>query len=205
MRMEEGDATMAIVSARDGCSVTLAYTFFVSPGDESTCDEPGDELLPGRPALCRTLKGGFACKLNAFGAYRCPAHVNVSDYSPHGRLYGWNAKFRGQTLVLDHPAMRTVRTPRPAWLKSYPVVRGFIQPFDKHGQLRAGLTLKRSPRYFCQWLAGQPPLDPLSGLLYCGTGLYCFASRLPLERTERLACPQAPGSKVFFPGRLDFM
>src|SRR2546425_8661655 len=82
MRMS-GVRTIAIVSARPRCSVTLADVY--SPLYRWGCDRPA-RLYPGKPRTCLDRTIGFDCVINKYGAYECPAHANAT-----GRLRGWNA------------------------------------------------------------------------------------------------------------------
>src|SRR5207244_1308663 len=113
----------------------------------------------------------FPCALNQFQAYVCAEHAHGLPTSPprtgqNGRYFSASGRIR-----LDRPPAHPVAVPRPAWVKRYPVTEGFIEPFDSHGRLRPGLTLKRPlPRpYSCQTF---PKIDRTT-LIGCGAGLYC--------------------------------
>jgi len=153
------------------------------------------------PAYKHYLGTYFPCTVNRFGAFRCPEHAyGVPDDPPRT---GFNARFFPRTgrIRLHHPPVIPVATPKPDWVRLYPVQAGFIVPFDRQGRLRPGLTLRgrASSRTTCTTFAG---IHQRSRLYGCGAGLYCFAPSLPHRNRQRLACPDDLGSRIFRRGRL---
>jgi hypothetical protein len=141
----------------------------------------------------------FPCRLNRLGAYVCASHAHGLPNDPPRR--GHNARYsaRSGRIRLDRPPARPVATPKPDWVRRYPVNDGFIVPFDRRGRLRSGLTLRGPTELRCATFAS---IRHRSRLLGCGAGLHCFVPRLPVRDRMRLACPAAAGSRVFRHGRL---
>jgi hypothetical protein len=141
----------------------------------------------------------FPCSVNGFGAFVCASHAVGLPGDPPRR--GYNARYfrRSGRLRLSNPPARPVATEKPDWVRRYPVDQGFIVPFDRRGQLRAGLTLRGSIGAGCTTFTNIPRPTRLIG---CGAGLYCFVPRLPVRDGQRLACPSESGSRLFHSGRL---
>lgn len=175
------ESVPAKVQARP-CRVEVAYRFRHSD-----------------PAYRDYLGTYFPCSLNRFGAYVCASHALGSPGDPPRR--GFNARYwkRSGRLRLDRPPAGPVATPKPDWVRRYPIEQGFIVPFDSRGRLRAGLTLNGNTGWRCQTFANIP--QP-SRLVYCGAAAYCFVPRVPVHDGERLACPTEPGSRLFRKSRL---
>ncbi len=184
--------TIAIVSPKPRCKVTLAYSF--RPYG-STCHPP-THVLPGRPKLCLTRTSGFECRINQFGAYGCPSHA-----SP-GHFQDWNAKLTGRgRLLLDHPPQASSPTPLPGWASIYPYKDGFILPWASAGRLRSGLTLRGHHAGKC---AAISETTTARGALKCAdpsvNALYdpCFPERAEWKQGGVVAaCAVAPGSTIF--------
>ena len=141
----------------------------------------------------------FPCSLNRFGAYVCPEHaVGLPGGPPrtghNGRYFAKDGKIR-----LNRPPARPIAVPKPAWVRRYPVMQGFIDPFDRDGKLRPGLRLRRPARPLS---CGTYTDVNQSTLIGCGAGLYCFVPRLPVRNKEVIACPTDRGSRAFDRGRL---
>ncbi len=126
------------------------------------------------PAYKHYLGTYFPCTVNRFGAFRCPEHAyGVPDDPPRT---GFNARFFPRTgrIRLHHPPVIPVATPKPDWVRLYPVQAGFIVPFDRQGRLRPGLTLRgrASSRTTCTTFAGIHQRSRLYG---------CFRSTKPAK------------------------
>jgi hypothetical protein len=143
----------------------------------------------------------FPCSVDRFGAYVCTEHaIGIPGGPPRT---GHNARYFPTTgrIRLDHPPSRAVATAKPAWLRRYRVVAGFIVPFDARGRLHAGIHLRvrAGVKTTCNTFANVARRTRLYG---CGAGLYCFAPTLPPRDGQRLACPEQRGSVVFDEGVL---
>lgn len=139
--------------------------------------------------------GFFAlpCEVNKFGAYECAGHAQGAISASTK----WNAIVRSKgRLVLDRPPRRARQITRPAWVRRYPVIDGYIRPFNSRGHLRPGLSLHGAVKRIDGCGVGRAK----STRLTCVTGYACFASKLPLRAGDRIACPDAPGSKRFVRG-----
>ena len=159
-----------------------------------------DYRLPDAPRI-KSLY--FPCEVNRFHAYVCAGHAHGRPTDPPRT--GHNARYFSTTgrIQLARRPQHLVAVARPAWVKRYPVAQGFIVPFDSHGRLRPGLTL-RAPLpapYTCATF----PKTSRTTLIGCGAGLHCFVPRLPVSNHELLACPMTPGSPSFFRSRLDVL
>jgi len=141
----------------------------------------------------------FPCRVNRFGAYVCAEHAAGLPGRPARK--GYNARYfiRTGSIRLDRPPRRPVATPKPRWVRRYPVDHAFIVPFDRAGRLREGLTLRGPTMLRCRTFADIPQRSRLLG---CGAGSYCFVPRLPVRNGEGLACPSDRGSRVFLKGFL---
>jgi hypothetical protein len=142
----------------------------------------------------------FPCTVNQFGAFECPEHAYGTPTDP--TRTGRNARYHPLTgqIKLNHPPAQPVATPKPDWVRRYPVAAGFIVPFNRHGHLRSGLKLKgRRSGIRCHT---SPNLRWRSRLYGCGAGLWCFVRSLPLHDRQPLACPEDRGSRVFDRGVL---
>lgn len=153
------------------------------------------------PAYKHYLGTYFPCKVNRFGAFVCPGHAyGLPDDPPRT---GFNARFFPRTgqIRLYHPPAAALVTPKPDWVRLYPVDAGFIVPFDRKGRLRPGLRLRGRPssRTTCTTFAS---IHERSPRYWCGAGLYCFARSLPPRNGQGLACAVEPGSRTFMRGRL---
>ena len=138
--------------------------------------------------------GGFAalpCEVNRFGAYACAGHAHFE--LPGSTEWNATARTRGR-LVLDEPPAQRRRIARPNWVKRFPVVDGYIRPFDSRGTLRRGLKLHGVAEAIDGCGAGRALT---STQLSRVTGYTCFAIKLPLRSGDRIACPDAPGSTRF--------
>jgi hypothetical protein len=149
----------------------------------------------------------FPCLVNRFGAFVCPEHAAGRPNGP--RRFGHNARFfpRNGRIELDTPPARAVTVRKPDWVRRYPVVAGFIVPFDSRGRLRSGLVLRRRPdgnptNTTCTTFAD---IHNRSRLYGCGAGSYCFARSLPPRDRQPLACPEDRGSRTFDRGVLRVM
>jgi hypothetical protein len=154
------------------------------------------------PLYASFLGTYFPCTLNRYLAYVCASNAyGVPDARPRT---GQNARYftRNGAIRLNRPPTRPVSVSKPDWVLRYPVTKGFIEPFDKNGKLRSGLTLSkplRPPRGWpCQTFAD----TDRSTLIPCPAGLYCFVPVLPVRDRELIACPIDRGSRVFNRGRL---
>jgi hypothetical protein len=200
MRMD-ARPTIAIVSARGRCSVTLAYGFPISYRETSTCTMPY-KVVSGPPLMCRTLKYAFYCRVNKYGAYACTTHATEPR---HGALRGWNATLSGGTLALDHPPRHHPSTPLPSWAAQYPYANGFIHPWDRNGHLRSGLKLEDHYRGTCSGashVSGASRVAARDAPLRCyGTRVLfdpCFPQVASWTRGRVVAaCPVQPGSTTF--------
>lgn len=153
---------------------------------------------PGYRRYLRTIY--FPCTVNRFGAFICPEHAWGTPKDPPRT--GHNARFFPRTgqIQLDHPPARRLSTPRPEWVRRYPVLSGFIVPFDRRGRLRSGLRLTGHRGAFtCTTYSSIRQRTRLYG---CGAGLYCFAPSLPSYDGQPLACPRDRGSRTFRRGVL---
>jgi hypothetical protein len=142
----------------------------------------------------------FPCAVNRFGAFVCPEHALGRPTDPPRK--GHNARYFPLTgrIQLDRPPAQPVATPKPDWVRRYPVAAGFIVPFDRDGRFRSGLKLRgRRSANKCFTFA---KIRQRSRLYGCGAGLYCFAPSLPHYDRQPLACPEDRGSRVFDRGVL---
>jgi hypothetical protein len=185
--------TIAIVTSHPRCAITLAYTY--RPYGSSSCRPPA-RLLPGTPKLCLDRDSSFKCVINRYGAYECPTHASAAS------LRGWNAAVtQGRRLVLARPPQTSPKTPLPPWARRYPYVDGFILPWTRTGQLRAGLTLVARYKGKCAPIS---ETTTANGALRCGdprTNIRfdpCFPQKASWEHGGVVAaCAEAPGSTTF--------
>jgi hypothetical protein len=185
--------TIAVVASYPRCSITLAYTY--RPYRSPLCRPPA-RLLPGTPKLCLDRGSSFECVINRYGAYQCPTHASAA------LLRGWNAAVtQGRRLVLDRPPQTSPKTPLPPWARRYPYMDGFILPWTRTGQLRAGLTLRGHYKGKCAPISETTTangalrcVDPRSNIRLDP----CFPSKASWEHGGLVAaCAEAPGSTTF--------
>ena len=196
-RMVLWGPTLASVSLRSRCAVTMAYWYERMPqlGKKLECGGGAARPFPGHPTLCLDRTFSFICVLDRFGAYACPSHVNS------GALKHKNATVdRTGHLILDKPLAGTTATPLLPWQRRYTYREGYIYPWTSAGTLRQGLTLFGHRHANCDPSSMQAGGTALRCSINSGSLLVdpCYPQRAAWARGGGVAaCPTAPGATTF--------
>ena len=176
------------------CAVRLPYRYNLV-GTPATRCKSGDHMITKRPIECVSTTLGFACRVDAYHAYQCAQNAS----SIRAKATNANINARGLLTLAHPPHVRPSFVP-PSWVRNYPHLDGFIQPWTADAsRLRSGLRfLHESESGTC----GQgSDASGAKGAIRCyGANRVldpCFPQGSSVGSGVVAACPVAAGSEQF--------
>lgn len=190
-RMLSWGPTLAFVSARPRCTVSLAVHYVRKAATGCVKGAP----LPTYAGFCVDRSVVYICVINRFGGYVCPSNADTAGRAL--KLRNASTDTRGH-LTPDTPLRGTHGTPPLQWQRRYPHVDGWILPWAEDGRLRNGLQFRARERGDCFRASQQ---TATRSAVRCASGPRstdpCFPRAAPLRPGDIVACPNAPGDTSF--------
>lgn len=157
------------------------------------------QVTVGQIRVAGFLSAGFACWQPVPFSFQCPSHGGaLGTMNPDQRV--WNARIdRSGKLMLAKPPTRG-RLPLPE-APPYPLLNGYVLPFNRDGKPRRGLSFTKTVTGTCVGRGDIRHPDSLrcawSGRKFTYIHNSCFKAPGRLRVGDVVLCPEGAGSRRF--------